>query len=250
MTIARSVSDVLSRHVTWQLESLDRLYLNLYVPLLQRPEGVAWYFTKHRGYAFASSALMAPMTRDFVQSIERFAATEGVELRSFLKHERKEDVAAEYRQRLAGEEGVVLIGKAQEKASVVRTEKRRNPETGAPYPWLVKSTAMVNHYYFYCLDRDFGPFFIKFCSYFPYTGKVCLNGHEYLKRQLAREGIAFEALDNGLLSCADPERAQRIADELGPDQIHRLIVKWLERLPYPFSAEDAAARIGYDISIL
>jgi hypothetical protein len=31
----------------------------------------------------------------------------------------------------------------------------------------VESTAMVNHYYFYCVDEDFGPFFLKFCSYFP-----------------------------------------------------------------------------------
>ena len=63
---------------------------------------------------------------------------------------------------------------------------------------------MVNHYYFYCIDEDFGPFFLKFCTYFPYNAKLCLNGHEYVKRQLAKEGIAFEALDNGVLSCADP----------------------------------------------
>ena len=44
---------------------------------------------------------------------------------------------------------------------------------------------MINHYYLYCVDRDFGPFFLKFCSYFPYTAKLCINGHEYLKRQLS-----------------------------------------------------------------
>jgi hypothetical protein len=36
--------------------------------------------------------------------------------------------------------------------------------TGAPYPWIVTTTAMVNHYYFYGVDDDFGPFFLKFCS--------------------------------------------------------------------------------------
>jgi hypothetical protein len=50
---------------------------------------------------------------------------------------------------------------------------------------------MVNHYYFYCVDEDFGPFFLKFCSYFPYNAKLCINGHEYLKRQLAKRGVAF-----------------------------------------------------------
>ena len=50
-----------------------------------------------------------------------------------------------------------------------RTERRRRPSTGATYAWLVDSTAMVNHYYFYVFDDDFGPFFVKFCSYFPYS---------------------------------------------------------------------------------
>jgi hypothetical protein len=67
---------------------------------------------------------------------------------------------------------VLFVGKAQEKTTAYRTEKRRNPETGRPYPWIVRATMFVNHYYFYCVDRDFGPFFIKFCSYFPYNAKV------------------------------------------------------------------------------
>lgn len=79
---------------------------------------------------------------------------------------------------------------------------------------------------------------------------MCLNGHEYLKRQLTREGIPFEALDNGLLSCADPQRAQRICDELTPARIETMVRKWLRRLPHPFTEEDRRARYLYDISIL
>ena len=84
-----------------------------------------------------------------------------------------------------------------------RTEKRRNPQTGQSYPWIVRSTAMVNHYYFYGVDEDFGPFFLKFCSYFPYNGRLYLNGHEYAKRQMSRKKIPYEALDNGVQSCGD-----------------------------------------------
>ena len=109
---------------------------------------------------------------------------------------------------------------------------------------------MVNQYYFYCVDRDFGLFFLKFCSYFPYNGKVCLNGNEYLKRQLELEGIAFEALDNGLLGCAEPERAQQIADELSADKIDGLVRKWFARLPHPFPARDRKAGYTYDVSVL
>src|SRR5438874_12533252 len=97
----------------------------------------------------------------------------------------------------------------------MRTERRRSRVTGATYPWIVESTAMVNHYYFYCVDEDFGPFFLKFCSYFPYNAKLCINGHEYLKRQLAKRGVAFK--------------------------IDRLLRKWLKRLPHPFPTRDRAA---------
>jgi hypothetical protein len=69
---------------------------------------------------------------------------------------------------------------------------------GGTIPWINYSSAHVNFYYFYCLDEEFGPFFIKFCSYFPYTAKLCINDHEYLKCQPERRGIEYEALDNGI----------------------------------------------------
>jgi hypothetical protein len=145
---------------------------------------------------------------------------------------------------------VLVVGKAQEKTPVIRTEKHRNARTGQCYPSLVRSTAMVNHWYWYVVDRDFGPLFIKACTYFPYTIKVCLNGHEYLKRQLMQQQIAFEALDNGLLTCAAPKRAQAICDRLSADKIEGLVRKWLRFLPSPFSPADTRAGFRYAISML
>ncbi len=104
------------------------------------------------------------------------------------------------------------------KTGVFRTEKRRNPITGAAYPWLVRRSAIVNHFYVYAVDDDFSPFFIKFCTYFPYNAKVCLNGNEWAKRQAAKAGVAFEPLDNGFVSCADPKRLQRICDRLDAEE--------------------------------
>jgi hypothetical protein len=250
MSLARSVAEVLKDHVTFELECIDRMYLNLYVPMLQTEGGVAYFWRHHRGYDFASSALMAPMTKDFIDSIDAYAEREGVDIIEFKKGQRKEDVAKEYLSRFDGEEGVLFIGKAQEKATVIRTTSRRNSRSGARYAWLSKSTAMVNQYYFYCVDRDFGPFFIKFCSYFPYNGKLCINGHEYLKRQLAQHGISFESLDNSVIACEQPELAQALADELSSDKIDALVRKWLRLLPHPFTPKDRRAGFLYDISIL
>lgn len=250
MSLPRSVADVLREHVTLEVECIDRMYLNAYVPGLQYESGVAAFFRTHRGQPVASSALMAPMTKGFVAAIDAFVHAQGVPLITFEKGQRKDDVMAEHLARFTAPEGVVFVGRAQEKARVLRTEKRRNPTTGQAYPWLVRSTAMVNHFYFYAVDRDFGPFFLKFGTYFPYTAKLCLNGHEYVKRQLAQRGIPYEALDNGIASCADPRRLQALGDGLSADTIDAFFRKWLGRLPHPFTSADRRAGYRYALSIL
>ena len=250
MNVARNAAEVLDEHTTLELECIDRLYLNVYVPLLQSPAGVAHFFRHVRGHPVASSALMAPMTRRFVEEWERYARREGVELIRFERGERKDERTQGYLRDWHGGEGVLYIGKAQERARVVRTERRHDPATGAPYPWLVPSTAMVNHYYVYLVDDDFGPLFVKFCSYFPYNAKLCVNGHEYVKRQLAKRGIGFEALDNGIMRCDAPDAMQAIAREVDAPRIDALLRKWLARLPHPFTAADRSAHIRYELSIL
>ena len=250
MSIASSVAQILEKHVTLEVESIDRMYLNVYVPGLQWEQGVVGFFQRHLGQPVASSALMAPRTRDFVAAVEGFVKAQAIPVVGFRKGQRKDEVMAEHLKRFQAPEGVVFMGKAQEKTPVFRTEKRRNPETGCRYPWIVKSSALVNHYYFYCRDDDFGPFFLKFCSYFPPNAKLCINGPEYVKRQLEKEGIAYQALDNGILSCADPRRLQTLCDELSGEKIAALLEKWLCRLPHPFNPSDQEAGYRYDLSIL
>ena len=143
---------------------------------------------------------------------------------------------------------MLFVGKAQEKASVFRTEKRRDAR--GVYPWIIRSTAMVNHYYVYLVDKDFGPLFIKFCSYFPYPAKLCLNGHEWLKRQLTQREVPFEPLDNGIRASDQAGRVQRIADTLDAAKIDAVFRKWLRRLPHPFAAAHRAAGYRYQLSIL
>jgi hypothetical protein len=209
---------VLRQHVTLEVESIDRMYLNAIVPRLQIVEGALRFIRQQRKAQVASTNAVEPMTRAFVQAIEQFVEQQGIPMVSFQKGQRKD--------------GVVFVGKAQEKC------------TG-----IVKSTALVNHYYFYCVDENFGPFFLKFCSYFPYNAKLCLNGHEYAKQQLEREGIAYQALDNGIRSCAEPKRLQQICDALSAAKVDAPLRKWLRRLPHPYPAADRAAGYRYQLSI-
>jgi hypothetical protein len=248
MTVARTAGEVLSHHVEFEVECIDRMYLNVWVPRLAYGGGVQGFFVGHRGHHYASTALMDPMTKAFVADIHGFVAARGLELVSFGK-ERKDDVAKEFLARFSESEGVLFVGRAQEKALVWRTQ-RRYTDDGTPYAWLVRSTAFVNYFYFYCVDEDFGPFFLKFCTYFPYTAKLCINGNEWAKRQAAKAGIGFTALDNGFAAVDDVAAVQAICDNLGPAQIDALLRKWLAILPNPFTDEDAAAGYRYELSIL
>ena len=249
MTVARTVADVLADHVVFEVECIDRMYLNVYVPQLQYPAGLVGFVHRQLGLPIASTAPLAPISEGFSKAMRRFARDQGVPWIDFVKGQRKDDIMHQHLAAFKGTEGVLFIGRAQEKTSLFRTEKRRDAE-GNAYPWIVKTTGVVNHFYVYAVDADFGPFFLKFCSYFPYNARLCVNGHEWAKRQAAKEGIAFTELDNGFATVEDPARLQTLCDELGPAQIQALLDKWLAVLPNPFTPEDEAAGYRYEISIL
>ncbi len=252
MNLARSVADVLAEHVQFEVECIDRMYCNVYIPRLQYVGGVVGYVQQHLGLPIASTAPLAAISDRFTKQVRTFAVANHIRWVDFTKGQRKDDVMHEQLKvfEATGQtEGVVFIGRAQEKTNLFRTEKRRNT-AGHCYPWIVSSTGMVNHFYFYCVDADFGPFFLKFCSYFPYNAKLCLNGHHWAQRQAAKAGIGFTAMDNAFAAVDDIDALQTICDTLGPSQIYALLDKWLARLPNPFTLADRAAGFGYDISIL
>lgn len=252
MNAMPTLAQLQSEHVVLELECIDRMYLNAYVPQLTSEGGIAAFCRGYLGYRYASTKQVVAMTEAFVREIRAFLARAGLELVRFKKGERKDAVMQKQLRRFkksGRDEGVVFVGVAQENARVPRTTRIRT-ESGGTIPWIIYSKTPVNQYYFYCYDRDFGPFFLKFCSYFPYSAKLCLNGHEYLKCQLHQRGIAFTALDNGLLACADVKAAQRIADGLNAVKIAAFFRKWLARLPHPYSAKDRRAGYRYDLSVL
>jgi hypothetical protein len=61
--------------------------------------------------------------------------------------------------------------------------------------------------------------------------------------------MGYEALDNGIRSCADPQRVQAICDGLSAEKIDGLLRKWFRKLPHPFPPKDRQAGYRYQISI-
>ena len=185
---------------------------------------------------------MRTITQQFLRTIEQYADRHGVPILRFEKGQRKEDLAAEYRKRSDGSEGLLFIGKAQEKVRTFRTEGRRNAR-GETYPLDLETTTLANQYYFYGLDDDFGPFFLKYSSYFPYGAKLCFNGHEYLKRQLAKEGIGFEEPRQRYpqLRQSRPHATTRSPSD--PQRIHAFLRKWQAPLALSLPTGRAASRL-------
>jgi hypothetical protein len=242
-----NVNELLREHVTLEVDCLDRIYLNGYVPTLQVGGQLVGFLTKHLGNQIPSPALLGKRGAAFRQAVQDFANENEIPMIKFEPGQRKDDVAARYREKFSQAEGVVFIGVAQERAKSFKAHKRKK----GPYvifDWS-RQSVYVNHYYFYLQDVDFGPAFIKVCSYVPYAIKVYLNGHEWAKQQLYQAGIGFETLDNGFLSCEDPAGLQAICDQLGPEQIQTFFDQWLERLPMPLDADDRQAGYRHQLSV-
>jgi hypothetical protein len=237
-----TINELLRDHVTLDVQCLDRIYLNGYVPILQMPGQLVTFLTKHRKQPVPSPALLEQITKRFKQAVETFAEQNEVPLIHFESGDRKDDIANERRERFTRTEGVVFIGIAQEKAWAFKAQKQKTSSRFVSFDWSRQST-YVNHYYFYLQDADWGPAFIKVCTYAPYPVKVCLNGHEWVKQQLRKQGIAFEPLDNGFRSCENPQVLQTTCDELGAEQVQAFFDKWLAVLPWPLTTDDR--RAGY-----
>ena len=238
-----TIASLLRDHVTLRVRSVDRLFLQAYVPRLMTSFQVV-RFLLDRGFTIPSPALLAKIGRAYVAAIDRYAADNAITVLRFAKGESKEQIARRYfgAAEREGRFGVVLIGVAQEKAIAWRGW-RRGGRDSHPHFEFGRQAIFVNHYYFYIRDPHWGPAFIKTCAYAPFPAWVYLNGHEWAKRQAERAGLAFEALDNGFRSVENADALAAICDRLSACDVQRFFRRWEARLPSPLSAEDR--RRGY-----
>jgi len=242
-----NVAEIIKDHVTLEVDCLDRLYLAGYVPKLGYTKGVVCFLTRGCNQPIPSPAVFERLGADFKARLATWVTAHQIPQITFEKGARKDDAVEPYRRRFQAPSGVLLVGIAQERAFAWTARKT---ETGRRLHFeFSRKSVFVNHYYFYLLDEQWGPCFIKVCSYAPYAIKICLNGHEWVKRQLQKRRIPFTALNNGFFSCGTPTLLQAICDSLGPDDIAAFFQRWLQRLPLPLTADHRAAGFDYALSL-
>jgi hypothetical protein len=245
-----TVNEVLDGHAVLDIECLDRVYLNAYVPILQSSGQVVAFMTQHLGLPIPSPALMEKIGTKFRRAVASFAEANHIPWVRFAKGDRKAEVMRPYldRQAATGRSGVAAIGVAQE-FQRVWAAYRRETKTAAPQFTFAKADRRVTCYYFYLWDEGFGPAFIKVCAYFPYPAKVWVNGHEWAKRQASRAGIGYRELSNGFAACGSPVLLQKICDRLGPAAIEAFAQRWLHRLPMPLTRDDERSGYWWELSM-
>lgn len=247
-----TVGELLEGRVALEIESLDRIYLNGYVPTLQVGGQVVTFMTRHLGRPIASPAIFEQIGTRFRAQVHRFAAVHRIPLIRFGKGERKIDRMLVLLQAAdkQGRYGVVAIGVAQEFQNVFAAHRREaTTPSGAPWFNFVKADRRVSCFYFYILDEQFGPCFLKLCAYFPYPVKLWCNGHEWAKRQATKNGLRFTPFYNGFASCEDPTALQALCDRLGPTAIRSLLERWVRRIPRPLTDRDRIAGYWWDLSM-
>lgn len=241
------LGEVLREKTTLEIECVDRVYLNGYVKDLQMPGGLVNFIRTQLNWPIPSPQALGHMTEDFRKRVEQYAAQAGLKIIEFEKGEDK-DVRAEAEiGRGPRKSGVVLIGKAQEKASAFKC--RRSDRGTKVWFDYSRQSVFVTQYYFYIVDEDFGLCFIKVCTYLPFEVKVCFNGHAWAKRQSRKEGCGFEDLSNGFASSADPARLQEICYGLDEHKVQAFFDRWVEQLPWPLTSAQRAAGYAHRLSV-
>jgi hypothetical protein len=246
-----TVPELLDGHTVLDIECLDRIYLNGYVPALQVGGQVVTFLHGHLGKPVASPAVIEQIGTRFRQAVARFAENNDIPMVKFRKGIRKIDVMRPLLARAArtGRPQVVAVGWAQEFQHVWDARKRDTDPARPPQFSYAMAERRVTCYYFYLWDERWGPGFIKVCAYFPYPVKVWLNGHEWAKRQATRAGIGFTELSNGFASCDDPDGLRLICDRLGPRDIQAFFDRWMSRLPLPLTPADRAGGYWWELSM-
>ena len=124
--------------------------------------------------------------------------------------ESKEELALQIANRDGVKQGLICVFSCVEPCQSFDLRKDRN----AKELKLITKERKCLHLYFYYLDREFGLMHVRLQTWLPFSIQVCLNGREWLARQLDRAGISYVKQENCFTKISDMKRAQQLLDRL------------------------------------
>jgi hypothetical protein len=231
--------------IRFEYSCFDRILLNAIIQPLQQPAIIVGFLERYRQVPAITKAYLRQISEDYHQWVQRLAAARGLSIVEPPKGVRREQWVEPYYQALGDQDGIAVILKSRENARVAVSYA-----TSGGGNRIEVCPRFVWQYYFYRRDRDFGRMFVRICPYFPFNARVCLNGHEWLARQVQRAGVDVRQQANAFLECSDPDRLQHLADALAPAQIVAGAERWLaELVPFFTDFERRAGGCGHRLFV-
>ena len=231
--------------IRFHYSCFDRILINVVVQLLQIPVNVVCFFRDQRQQAVDRS-LLGGVARQYHQWVQQYAAQHQIDIvrPEDFAEERRENWTDGYFQNRPEPFGVGVILKSRESARIAIAGRDKVK------PHIDLKSRFVEQYYFYLNDREFGRAFFRICPYFPHNSRLCINGHEWLARQLAKERIAFTQCGNAFVDCAKPQRLQELADQFSHEHIVPFAHRWLAQLvPTLTPAEQRRQGYGFRLFV-
>jgi hypothetical protein len=225
--------------IRFRYTCFDRILINVVVQLLQIPVNIVCFFRDQRQQD-VDRQVLGGVARHYHHWVEQYAAQHRIAIvrPDDFEDERRENWTDGYFQNRPEPFGVGVILKSREGARIATADK------GKVKPHIDLKNRFVEQYYFYLNDPDFGRAFFRICPYFPHNSRLCINGHEWLARQLTKEQIAFTQCGNAFVECANPLRLQALADQFSHEHIVPFAHRWLAQLVPTLTAAERR-RQGY-----
>jgi hypothetical protein len=203
--------DRFSNSVKGVLSGFDRIvFKGLILPLMSASEVMSFLHSKgilNKEY----KNWMIARTKDMVDTADQYARDNSGQPISHIPtwRIRKEELAHERQQKEQIKTGLIGVWSCLERGSSYRAVYCKQ----AGFPQLRNYPTQCRHLYFYFDDSEFGFMNIRLQTWFPYHIQICLNGREWLRRGLEKEGVDFHVHGNKFLHIADYQKAQQLLDE-------------------------------------
>ncbi len=221
-----SLTERYDERIAGILSCYDRVLITGTIPVICYAEGMT-RFLYAKGIRIFDYPQFAMTLRDRVRDgAAALAAQAGVTIEHIAKsHIRKEDVVARVLEQRGDHPGLVHILSAMEACDSYRPW--HDKPTGKTF--VRPDSGKCLHYYFYFMDAAFGLIYLRVPTWCPFRLQFYCNGHNWLSRRLAAEGIGYSMADNAFTRIDDWERAQELADSLSPDVLHRTLDRYAEQ---------------------
>ena len=221
--MSMSLTDRYGDRIAGVLSCYDRIVVTGTLPTVCYAEGMTG-FLYARGVRIFDYPTFAMALRERVrEAAARLAAAAGVEVEHIAKsHIRKEAVVAKVLEKRGDQPGLVHVISAMEACNAYKPWHDKTTHK----TYLRPDSGKCLHYYFYFMDRELGLVYLRVPTWAPFRLQFYCNGHSWLARRLAANGIGFTAADNAFVRIDDWPRAQALADQLSPDRLHGVLDRY------------------------